>query len=75
MGPVGRDNVWKPSQLAVRNEDTFPVDRNTTASIAGSDASGLNTLGNPDPAGSCASSTSGPDAVAGQKVNDQYCGK
>ena len=53
----------------------MPVDRNTTGSIAGSDASGLNTLGNPGPMGPCASNTSGPDANAGQNVNDQYCGK
>ena len=57
------------------NEHTMPVDRNTTGSIAGSDASGLNTLGNPGPMGPCAYNTSGPDANAGQNVNDQYCGK
>ncbi|BCG94353.1 hypothetical protein [Mesorhizobium sp. 131-2-1] len=56
------------------NEDT-PVDRNTTGSIAGSDASGLNTPGNAGPMGPCAYNTSGPDANAGQNVNDQYCGK
>jgi len=53
------------------NEDTMPVDRNTTGSIA----SGWNTLGNPGPAGPCASNTPGPDANAQMNVNDHYCGK
>jgi hypothetical protein len=51
------------------------IDRTTTGSIAGGDASGLNTLGNPGPVGPCASSTPGPDANASGNVNDQYCGK
>lgn len=55
------------------NEDRT-VDPNTTSGING-DTSGLNSLGNPGPVGPCASNTAGPDANAGQNVNDQYCGK
>ena len=52
------------------------VDPSTTGSIySGSEASGLNSLGNPGPVGPCASDTAGPDANAGLNVNDQYCGK
>jgi hypothetical protein len=58
------------------NEQMMTVDPNTTGSInTGSDASGLNSLGNPGPAGPCASNMPGPDANAGLNVNDQYCGK
>ena len=49
------------------------VDTSTTSSIG--DNSGLNTLGNPGAVGPCAYNTAGPDANAGQNVNDQYCGK
>lgn len=59
---------------ASSNEQMMTVDPNTTGSING-DASGLNSLGNPGPVGPCASNTAGPDANAGQNVNDQYCGK
>ncbi|UVK36749.1 hypothetical protein LHFGNBLO_003708 [Mesorhizobium sp. AR10] len=48
----------------------------TTGSInAGSDASGLNSLGDTGAVGPCASNTAGPDANAGLNVNDHYCGK
>ncbi|CCV13400.1 hypothetical protein [Mesorhizobium sp. STM 4661] len=56
------------------SEQMMTVDPNTTGIING-DASGLNSLGNPGPAGPCASNTAGPDANAGLNVNDQYCGK
>ncbi|WP_292378607.1 hypothetical protein [Mesorhizobium sp.] len=56
------------------NEDSSAVDQSTTGSING-DGSGLNTLGNPGPAGPCASNTPGPDANAQRNINDQYCGK
>ncbi|RTM08949.1 MAG: hypothetical protein EKK31_07390 [Hyphomicrobiales bacterium] len=52
-----------------------PIDRTTTGSIAGGDASGLNVLGNTGAAGPCASNTPGPDANADGNVNDHYCGK
>jgi hypothetical protein len=57
------------------NEQMMTVDPNTTGSIRGSDATGLNSLGNPGQAGPCAYNTPGPDANSGQHVNDHYCGK
>jgi hypothetical protein len=57
------------------NEQMMTVDPNTTGSVNGGGASGLNTMGNPGPLGPCASNTPGPDANAGSNVNDQYCGK
>ncbi|RWA74891.1 hypothetical protein [Mesorhizobium sp.] len=67
---------WWHHDRPVPNERTVPVDPYTTGSIRpGSHASGLNSLGNPGPSGPCASNTPGPDANAGQNVNDQYCGK
>ncbi|MFC3322887.1 hypothetical protein [Mesorhizobium cantuariense] len=56
------------------NEDQTTVDPSTTGSI-NADGSGLNTLGNTGAVGPCADHTPGPDANAGQNVNDQYCGK
>jgi hypothetical protein len=56
------------------NEQSSGIDQNTTGSING-DRSGLDSLGNPGPAGPCASNTAGPDANAQGNVNDQYCGK
>ncbi|RWM08092.1 hypothetical protein [Mesorhizobium sp.] len=64
---------WWHHDRPVSSERDVPIDRTTTGSIG--DASGLNTLGNPGPAGPCASNTAGPDANAGQNINDQYCGK
>ncbi|WP_245467462.1 hypothetical protein, partial [Mesorhizobium sp. M7A.F.Ca.CA.003.01.2.1] len=55
------------------NNDQTTVDPYTTGSI--SDGSGLNTQGNTGAIGPCAHNTPGPDANAGQNVNDQYCGK
>ncbi|TIW20485.1 MAG: hypothetical protein E5V65_08130 [Mesorhizobium sp.] len=66
---------WWHHDRSVSSERDVPIDRTTTGSIYSGDASGLNTLGNPGPVGPCASDTAGPDANAGQNVNDQYCGK
>ncbi|TIN77360.1 MAG: hypothetical protein E5Y29_15970 [Mesorhizobium sp.] len=55
------------------NNDQTTVDLYTTGSIR--DGSGLNTQGNTGAIGPCAHNTPGPDANAGQNVNDQYCGK
>jgi len=67
---------WRHHDRPVSNERVVPVDPYTTGSIySGSDASGLNTLGNSGAVGPCASNTPGPDANAGMNVNDQYCGK
>ncbi|MDG4881213.1 hypothetical protein [Mesorhizobium sp. WSM4884] len=67
---------WWHHDRPVSNERTVPVDPYATGSISSSsEATGLNSLGNPGPIGPCASNTPGPDANAGQNVNDQYCGK
>ncbi|TIV95396.1 MAG: hypothetical protein E5V85_21020 [Mesorhizobium sp.] len=66
---------WWHHDRPVSN-DRVPVDPYTTGSIrSDSEATGLNSLGNPGPVGPCASNTPGPDANAGMNVNDQYCGK
>ncbi|WP_192243616.1 hypothetical protein [Mesorhizobium silamurunense] len=58
------------------SSERVPVDPYTTGSISSSsEATGLNSLGNPGAIGPCASDTPGPDANSGQNVNDQYCGK
>ncbi|RWC31118.1 hypothetical protein [Mesorhizobium sp.] len=55
------------------NNDQTTVDPYTTGSIR--DGSGLSTQGNTGGIGPCAHNTPGPDANAGQNVNDNYCGK
>ncbi|RUU02887.1 hypothetical protein EOD23_19070 [Mesorhizobium sp. USDA-HM6] len=67
---------WWHNDRPVSNERVVPVDPYTTGSIySDREATGLNSLGNQGPMGPCASDTAGPDANAGQNVNDQYCGK
>ncbi|RWC47522.1 MAG: hypothetical protein EOS55_16550 [Mesorhizobium sp.] len=55
------------------NNGQTTVDPYTTGSIR--DGSGLSTQGNTGGIGPCAHNTPGPDANAGQNVNDNYCGK
>ncbi|WP_217578701.1 hypothetical protein [Mesorhizobium sp. GbtcB19] len=73
MAQSSDDWSWWHSDRSTSSER--PIDRTTTGSIAGSDASGLNTLGNTGALGPCASNTPGPDANADGNVNDHYCGK
>ena len=73
MAQSSDDWSWWHSGNSASSER--PIDRTTTGSIAGGDATGLNILGNTGASGPCADNTPGPDANSQQNVNDHYCGK